>query len=92
MSTRPSLLVAILVVAGCRASGPVTGQSTVTPPTREPVLAPESTREVVAKRTPDTFVARDGSACRVGAAPYEQVQLGTQYRCHWIQPSGAPGA
>ena len=54
-------------------------------PTRGPNLAAEVTLEVVAKRDPDTLVARDGSNCLVAPDVFASTRVGSLFRCRWVR-------
>ena len=70
------LLLAIALGFGCRANGPVIGQTGV--------LGAEVTLEVVSKRAPEALIARDGSTCRVAPDVYASTRVGSMFRCRWI--------
>lgn len=86
--TRRQIVLALIssLLMGCRLSGPVTGQTGgVVRPTREPAIAAEVTLEVVAKRDPDTLVARDGTNCLVAPDVYASTRVGSLFRCRWAR-------
>jgi hypothetical protein len=86
--TRRGIVLALTssLLLGCRLSGPLTGQTGgVVRPTREPALAAEVTLEVVAKRDPDTLVARDGTSCLVAADVFANTRVGSLFRCRWVR-------
>lgn len=84
-SRTPLLLFALAFGVGCRANGPVIGQTSDIRPTREPVLSAEVTLEVVTKSAPDALIARDGSACRVAPDVYASTRVGSLFRCRWLR-------
>ena len=94
MVSRMILLVAITgtAVSGCRVHGPVGDHPGTIATSPEPSLIVPTTREVLAKRAPDTLIARDGSSCRVGADVYAATTVGSQFRCPWVPSGDAPGA
>lgn len=75
----------LVLAAACRPHAPVVGETTRVGPTNEPVLAPESTREVMAKQAPDALIARDGSSCRVAPDVYTSTSTGSLFRCRWVR-------
>jgi len=86
MLYRALLLLSLLVLGvGCRLNGPVIGQTAEVRPTSEPALASEVTLEVMTKRSPDTFIARDGSNCLVAPDVYASTQVGSMFRCRWVR-------
>ena len=85
LSRTPLFLFAFALATGCRVSGPVSGPTAVISPTREPALAPESVREIMAKRAPDELIARDGTACRVAPDVYGSTSVGSMFRCRWLR-------
>lgn len=93
MTLRLMAVVAIAgtVVAGCRVIGPAAGRPGTPATAPEPSITAETTQEVLAKRAPDTLVARDGSSCRVGADVYAATEIGSQFRCPWVPGPAAPG-
>ena len=51
-----------------------------------------SSRRVVSKLNGDTFVAEDGSLCRVPEATYKKLATGTDHVCIWKKgPAGLTG-
>jgi hypothetical protein len=80
-----SLFVLLALGSGCRAYGPAVGQTADIRPTRGPNLANEVTLEVIAKRDPDTLVARDGSNCLVAPDVYASTRVGSLFRCRWVR-------
>jgi len=85
MARRISLsFVVVACVMSCRPGVAAIG-SPDRGPSREPALAPETTREVVAKQEPDVLVARDATTCRVGPDVYARVSVGSLMRCRWLR-------
>ena len=89
MSFRFSFAFLVFVTAGCRANAPTVGPTAVMTPTREPVIAPENTREVMSKQPPDALIARDASICRVGPDVYASTNVGAMFRCRWTRVSAS---
>ncbi len=86
MFSRSSILLVVLALGlGCRVYGPAVGQGADMRPTRGPNLANEVTLEIVAKRDPDTLVARDGSNCLVAPEVYASTRVGSLFRCRWVR-------
>ncbi len=86
MSYRALLLLPLLVLGtGCRLNGPVIGHTADVRPTTEPALAGEITLEVMAKRGPDTLIAKDGSNCLVAPDVYANTSVGSLVRCRWVR-------
>lgn len=79
------LLLSVVLGTSCRLNGPVIGHGPDIRPTREPVLGGEVTLEVVARRLPDTLIARDGSTCIVGPDVYARTPEGSMFRCRWVR-------
>jgi len=79
------LLLSLTLGSACRLSGPAVHTGPDIRPTREPALAAQVTLEVMTKRTPDTFVAKDGSTCMVGPDVYASTRTGSMYRCRWVR-------
>jgi hypothetical protein len=69
------LLLALALGIGCRANGPVIGQTAG--------ISTEVTLEVVSKRPPEVLIARDGSTCRVAPDVYARTVVGSMFRCRW---------
>lgn len=78
-------LLCTAMAMGCRLNGPVIGQGPDIRPTREPVLGGEVTLAIMAKRPPDTFIARDGSTCIVAPDVYARTPEGSMFRCRWVR-------
>lgn len=84
--------VAVAMLGGCRVRGPVGDQPGAMVTSPEAALVAATTREVLAKRSPDTLIARDGSSCRVSSSVYANTAVGSQLRCPWVPSTDAPGA
>jgi len=80
-----ALLLCLVFGSGCRVYGPAVGQGADMRPTRGLELPKEVTLEVIAKRDPDTLVARDGSNCLVAPDVYASTRVGSLFRCRWVR-------
>jgi hypothetical protein len=76
MRQRLIIVALALLVSGCASAlGPAA--------TPDEFGALTSAKELVAKRAPETLIARDGSICRVSPDRFEDADVGQTLRCRW---------
>lgn len=66
----------LILISGCHAGSGLA-------PQRDSIGATVSTKEVVAKRAPETLIASDGTTCGVSPDRFATAGVGQMVRCPW---------